>query len=66
MPKNTYHRIECTIYYTNLKDLTICGGVILVFFFSSFVETSFFVISFPFKTSQKRTLKRGIVVQGSI
>jgi hypothetical protein len=25
-----------------LKDLTIGGGVIVVFFFSSFVETSFF------------------------
>jgi hypothetical protein len=60
MPKNTYYHIERTICYTNLKDLTICGGVILVFFFSSFMETSFIVISFPFKTSQKSTLKRGI------
>jgi hypothetical protein len=43
-----------------IKDLTICGGVIVIFFFSSFVETSFFVISFPFKTSRKSTLKIGI------
>jgi hypothetical protein len=35
-----------------LTDLTICGGVTLVFFFSSFVETFFFVIYFPFKTSR--------------
>jgi hypothetical protein len=60
MPKNTYHHIKRTICYTNLKDLTIYGGVILVLLFSSFVETSLFVISFPFETSQKSTLKRGI------
>jgi hypothetical protein len=65
--KNTYHQVERTICYTNLKDLTICGGVIVVFFFSSFVETSFFSLLSLFFLKLVKTLRKEIlVVQGSI